>query len=101
LLLEVSAVVRTLSAVAAFAVAAVVVLVRRGRRLQREAVAQRLMAGCALRDSAVLAVQLAECRGQLERAAARREVVAAAGLVVDEALSAQDPIDPSPEGGPQ
>ncbi|MFG2970883.1 hypothetical protein ACGFZS_47205 [Streptomyces sp. NPDC048288] len=49
----------SLSAVAVLAAAAVLcVLVRRDRRLRRESVSHRLMAGCAHRDNAALAAQV-------------------------------------------
>ena len=94
--------VRTLSAVTALAVTAVVVLIRRDRRrLRREAVAERLMAGCAHRDNAALAAELQAFRRRMEPVLARQQVVAEAGLVVDEALSAHNPESPPMEGGPR
>lgn len=51
--------VRCVVAAAVFTAAVVVcVLVRRDRRLRRESVSQRLMAGCAHRDNAALAAQI-------------------------------------------
>lgn len=94
--------VRTLSAVAVLAAAAVAVVVRRDRRrLKREAVAQQLMAGCAYRDNAALAQQLHDFRRRLEPVLARQQVEAAAGRIVDNALSAYDPQSPPTEGGPR
>jgi hypothetical protein len=100
--LEVSAVVRTLSAVAALAVAAAVFLVRRDRRrLRRQLVVEQLMAGCAHRDNAALAQQLVEIHRRFEPVLAGRQVEAAAELVVDNALSAYDSQIPPTEGGPK
>jgi hypothetical protein len=82
-------------AVAVLAVAAVVIVaVSRERRLRRESVSARLMAGCAHRDTAALAAQLEVFR--------RRVCTAAAddGPAVDESLSVSTPIDPAQEGGP-
>jgi hypothetical protein len=68
LLLEVSAVMaRTVSAAAVFTAAVVVygLLLRRERRLRREAVSQRLVAGCTARDVVALRDQLEVFRARV------------------------------------
>ncbi|WP_329474213.1 hypothetical protein OIE75_41230 (plasmid) [Streptomyces sp. NBC_01723] len=93
--LSVSAVV-----VLAAAAAAVVVVRRREVRWRREAVSERLMAGCAVRDSEALRLELDRFRRRLDVELAGAAVVSAAGVVVDEAwASAPSRIDPSQEGG--
>ncbi|MGQ4393838.1 hypothetical protein ACN6K5_003624 [Streptomyces violaceoruber] len=82
------------------AAAAFVVVRRREVRWRREAVSERLMAGCAVRDSAALRGELDRFRRRLDVELAGAAVVAAAGAVVDEAwASAPSRIDPSSEGG--
>ena len=93
----------SVSAVAVLAAAAVAVGVvrRREARLRREAVSERLMAGCASRDNEALRAQLAVFRLRLEREVARSSVLSVAGAVVDEALAASPSrIDPFSEGEP-
>lgn len=78
--------VRTVTAAAVFTAAAAVyvaVLVRQERRLRREAVVQRLMAGCAHRDNEALREQLEGFRLRLGPLLAAPSV-AGAGVVVDE-----------------
>lgn len=93
---------RILSAAAALAAAVAVygLVVRRDRRLRREAVSQRLVAGCAARDNVVLRHQVEVFRRRLAHVVAADAVVASAGVVVDDALS-RFPVDPSSEGGPK
>jgi hypothetical protein len=99
--------IRTFTAAAALAAAvsasaAVCVLMqRRCRRLAREATAQRLMAGCETRDNAALRAELLVFRRRLDREIAGEAAVAAAGLVLDDALAHSTRIDPNPEGGPR
>jgi uncharacterized membrane protein len=96
--------VRTVSAAAALTAAvAVYALVqhRRCRAARREAAAQRLMAGAAFRDNAALLRELEAFRRRLAPLLAEQAVLAAAGLVLAEALSTHDPVDPPTEGGPR
>lgn len=96
--------VRTVTAAAVLATAAVAVYAlvrRRHRQLRREAVAQRLMAGCVLRDNAALRGELERFRHRIGPLLAQQAVVAAASQVVAEALSVHESIDPPTEGGPQ
>lgn len=92
--------VRTVTAAAVLATAAVVVcvLVRRDRglrrKLVRERVSHRLIAGCLVHDLEVFRRRLAEVVGQ-------QAVVGVAGLVRDEALARHECMDPSAEGGPR
>ncbi|MEV5451538.1 hypothetical protein [Streptomyces sp. NPDC052535] len=82
------------------AAAAFVVVRRRESRWRREAVSERLMAGCAVRDSAALRSELDRFRRRLDVELAGAAVVSAAGAVVDEAwASATSRIDPFSEGG--
>lgn len=82
------------------AAAAFVVVRRREARWRREAVSERLMAGCAMRDTAALRGELDRFRRRLDVELAGAGVVAAAAGVVDEAwASAPSRIDPSQEGG--
>ncbi|PSK57043.1 hypothetical protein B0E38_02574 [Streptomyces sp. 111WW2] len=82
------------------AAAAAVVVRRREARWRREVVSERLMAGCAVRDSAALRLELDRFRRRLDVELAAGAVVSAAGAVVDEAwASAPSRIDPSQEGG--
>lgn len=67
---------------------------RLGRELVRERVSHRLVAGCLARD-------LAELRRRLGAVVAQQAVVAAAGLLLDDALSDHDPMSPPMEGGPR
>jgi hypothetical protein len=97
-MLEVTAV-AVRSALAVAVVAAAVVLVARDRRLRRESVSARLMAGCAHRDSAALAAQLEEFRLRVCTAAAD-EMPAASDPAGEEVLSVSTPIDPTVGGGP-
>lgn len=104
-LLEVSAVsaraqILAAAAVLTAAVAVYGLVVRRDRRLRREAVSERLVAGCAARDNAVLRGQVEVFRRRLAAAVAADAVVASAGVVVDDALS-RSRVDPSSEGGPK
>ncbi|MBZ6211595.1 hypothetical protein KVH31_34435 [Streptomyces olivaceus] len=92
--------VSAVAVLAAAAVAVVVVVRRREVRWRREAVSERLMAGCAVRDAETLRGELERFRSRLERELAGAAVVSAAGVVVDEAwASAPSRIDPSQEGG--
>ncbi|MFD7995554.1 hypothetical protein [Streptomyces mexicanus] len=95
--------VRTVNAAAALAAAvAVYALVQRARwrRARRDAAAERLMAGCVLRDNAVLRRDLEVFRRRLAPLLAQQAVVAAACLVLEDVLHpATDRIDPSQEGG--
>jgi uncharacterized protein HemX len=103
--------VRTFTAAAALAAAvsvsaAVYVLMqRRCRRLEREATAQRLMAGCETRDNRALHAQVLEFRRRLDREMARPAadpVSAPAGRVPDdEVLARSTRIEPTTEGGPR
>ena len=93
--------VRTATAAAVLAAAVAVYAVvqsRRSRRLRRqlttERVSSRLMAGCLVRDVDALQHRLA-------REMAQHAVLASAGLVLDDALSAHDPTTPPMEGGPR
>jgi hypothetical protein len=94
--------VRTTATAAAVLTAAVAVYALhvscRNRRLRRllasERVSSRLMTGCLVRD-------LAEFRRRLGHAMAQQAVLAAAGLVLDDALSAHDSTTPPTEGGPR
>jgi uncharacterized protein HemX len=94
---------RSVCAAAVLAAAVVVyavVHVRRDRaRLQGQAAAQRLMAGCSERDVAALAAQLEEFRRRLGEAVAQDGVAAAAGSVLGDALAHRSRIDPNREGG--
>ncbi|MFF6866732.1 hypothetical protein [Streptomyces ardesiacus] len=82
------------------AAAAFVVVRRREVRLRREVVSERLMAGCAVRDTAALRGELDRFRRRLDVELAAGAVVSAAAGVVDEAwASAPSRIDPSQEGG--
>jgi anti-sigma factor ChrR (cupin superfamily) len=87
-----------LAAAVSVSVAVGVVACRRCRRLEREAVAQRLVAGCEARDNAALHAQLVALRYRLERESARDAVLAEADLVLDEVLARLTRIDPM-EGG--
>lgn len=93
---------RSFTAAAALAAAVVVSAVwhRRCRRLRREAVAERLMAGCALRDNAALAREVERFRRRMDAVLAQREVLREADLVLTAALDGTTEIDPSTEGGP-
>jgi hypothetical protein len=106
-MLEVTAVaVRSAPAVAVFAAAAVVLVwvSRDRRRLRREAVASRLMAGCAHRDNAALVAQLEMFRRRLHQAGAGPDLVPPSGgggdLVADEDVHVSTLVDPPMEGGP-
>lgn len=87
------------AAVSVSAVALLLVQRQRCRRLERQAVAHRLMAGCEVRDNAALRAQVEVFRARLEREFARQAAVEAAGRVVGEALAEVARIDPSTEGG--
>jgi hypothetical protein len=95
--------VRSMKAAAAFAAAVAVyglVLRRRARVVRCEAVSERLMAGCAWRDNAVLRRDLEVFRSRLTPLLAECAVVASARLVVDDVLEdPSDRIDPPQEGG--
>ncbi|MFF7795630.1 hypothetical protein [Streptomyces sp. NPDC007991] len=97
--------VRTLAAAAVLTVAAVAVYAvvrRREARLRREAVSERLMAGCVSRDNAALRVELDRFRRRIDPLLAQQAVMSAASLVLDEALPAPHTrIDPPLEGGPR
>jgi hypothetical protein len=103
--------VRTFTAAAALAAAvsvsaAVYVLMqRRCRRLEREAAAQRLMAGCETRDNAALHAQVLEFRRRLDREIGRQAaapVSAAAGSAPDdEVLARSTRMEPTTGGGPR
>ncbi len=88
---------RTVSAAVAFAAAvAVYALVQaRDRRLRREAVSQRLMAGCAARDNVAL-------RGQLDvfRLRLSREVTPAAAPSAPAGVPAFPGPSPAPSAAP-
>lgn len=90
-----------MAAVVVFTAAAAAVVVRRREaRLRREVVSERLMAGCAVRDTAALRGELDRFRRRLDVELAGAAVVSAAAGVVDEAwASAPSRIDPSQEGG--
>jgi len=64
------------------------------RQLARERVSHRLTSGCLVRDLDVF-------RRRLGQAMAQQAVLAAAGLVLDDALSDHDPMTPPMEGGPR
>ncbi len=82
------------------AAAAFVVVRRREVRWRREVVSERLMAGCAVRDSVALRGELDRFRRRLDVELAGAAVVSAAVGVVDEAwASAPSRIDPFSEGG--
>jgi hypothetical protein len=93
---------RVVPAAAVLTTAAVVVYAvvrsRRDRRLRqqlaRESASHRLMAGCLARDLEVF-------RRRLNEVLAQHAVLTAAGLVLDESLSAHDPKSPPTEGGPR
>ena len=89
------------AAVLAAAVAVYAVLRERDRRLRREAAAQRQMAGGAHRDTVALREQLEVFRRRLNPLLAQQAVIAAAGLVLDDALHHDTRIDPTTEGGPR
>ncbi|CQR59197.1 hypothetical protein [Streptomyces leeuwenhoekii] len=90
----------TTAAVLTAAVAVYALVVRRERRLRREAVSQRLMAGCVQRDNTALRDQLEGFRRRLAVEMAQQSVVAAAVVVLDDALSGRSSRDASTEGGP-
>lgn len=93
-------------AVAALAAAAVVSVllhrhVGRRRRVRRELVAQRLMAGCVRRDNAALHAQVEVFRRRLDASLAEAAVVVEAERALDAALARHAVrIDPFSEGGP-
>ena len=96
--------VRTVSTAAVFAAAvAVCAAVRRERalrRLRREAVSERLMAGCQSRDNEALRDQLMAFRRRIDLEMAGRAVVQEADQVLSDALAAHNTrIDPTSEGG--
>jgi hypothetical protein len=100
--------VRTFTAAAALAaavsVSAVVCVVmhRRCRRLEREATAQRLMAGCESRDNAALHAQVLEFRRRLDREIRQAAPPATAGHAPDdEVLARSTRIEPTTGGGPR
>lgn len=93
--------VRTTTAAAVFTAAVVVyalVQSRRSRRLRRLLVRERathhLMTGCLVRD-------LDRFQHRLSQALVQDAVAAAAGRVLDEALSTHDHSTPPMEGGPR
>jgi hypothetical protein len=93
--------VRTTTAAAVFTAAVVVYAVVqscRARRLRRVLVRERashhLVAGCLARD-------LDRFQRRLDAVLVQDAVAAAAGRVLDEALSAHDPRTPPMEGGPR
>lgn len=88
-------------AVVVFTAAAAAFVVRRREvRWRREVVSERLMAGCAVRDSVALRGELERFRRRLDVELAGAAVVSAAAGVVDEAwASAPSRIDPFSEGG--
>lgn len=88
------------AAVLAAAVAVYALVERDRRRLQRSVTAERLMAGCASRDSDALRTQLEVFRRRMDLEVAGRRVVAEADEVVSQALAAHTHIDPYMEGGP-
>lgn len=93
---------RTLSAAAAFAAAVAVyaLVCRDRRRLRREAVSQRLMAGCQSRDNDALRRELEAFRRRIDLELAGRAVVQEADQVLSDALAAHNTrIDPTSEGG--
>ncbi len=95
------AVVRTVTAAAVLATAAVVVcgVLRRQAGVRREMTAQRLMAGCDQRDNEALRGQLEVFRRRVDVVLAERAVVAAADRALDAALVSFS-IDPHfPAGG--
>jgi hypothetical protein len=92
-----------LTAVAAFTVAAVVVWAavrRRERRLRREAVSERLMAGRMCHDNAALVEELARFQRRVDPLLVREAVTAAAGVVVDE-VADDAGFEVPLEGGPR
>jgi hypothetical protein len=104
--------VRTFTAAAALAaavsVSAVVCVLMhcRCRRLEREATAQRLMAGCETRDNAALHAQVLEFRRRLDReigrqAAAPVSASASRPTDDDEVLARSTRIEPTTGGGPR
>lgn len=95
--------VRTTATAAAVFTAAVAVyaLARRERRMRelrrvlaREQASHRLMSGCLVRDLEVF-------RRRIDPLLAQQSVLASAGLVLDDALSAHDHTTPPMEGGPR
>jgi hypothetical protein len=91
--------VRTATAAAVLTAAvAVYALARRDRRLRRqlarERASYRLMSGCLVRD-------LDTFRRRMHLVVAQQAVLAAAGLVLDDALAHHDHSTPPTEGGPR
>lgn len=94
---------RTVQAAAVLAAAVVVCgLVQqeaRCRRARREAVAERLMAGCVVRNRAVLLADVDAFRRRLGLLLEREAVLASADAVLEDALASWARIDPTVEGG--
>ncbi|MGP3738004.1 hypothetical protein ACTWJ9_33380 (plasmid) [Streptomyces sp. GDS52] len=78
------------AAVLTAAAAVYALLHERDRRLRREAVSERLMAGCAARDNVVLRAEVERFRRRLGQEVARPPTAAAGTR-----------IEPSSERGPQ
>ncbi|QKW31436.1 hypothetical protein HUT11_35320 (plasmid) [Streptomyces seoulensis] len=94
---------RTVQAAAVLAAAVAVcglVQEARCRRARREAVAERLMAGCVLRDQSVLLADVEAFRRRLMPLLAQEAVLASADAVLEDALAVGGMrIDPTVEGG--